>query len=249
MKRKRKKTPSKSTQSAKSMIWLKAVIHFGTTFSYRQPDASAQFAIGSPVPSPATIKLALVDAAIRWNGDVDYGRQVFDWLKTCPVHPVPPERVVRFRVFLKRLKPREQRLLESTGIRDYFLLDGPLAVFLQLPPGKADEAKDLLYKLRKLGTSDSLCWCREVVENDSPDPSLCPQLLLNVQGRAVSSGPAQRFMVVRLSDLTERSQFEGFNPFRGRTTRAHLDKQIYLLPLTPVRYGETWTLLRRSTFS
>jgi len=142
----------------------------------------------------------------------------------------------------------DKELEESTGIRDYFLLDGPLTVFLQVPQSKVDEAKDLLAKLRKLGTSDSLCWCRRVIETDSPDPSLCPQPLdaLDTQGRVVSPSRAQSFLVVRLSDLTERSQFEGFNPFGGQTTRARLDKRIYLLPLTPVRYGETWALLERN---
>lgn len=123
-------------QIAKTQVpkaWLKAEFELPSTFSYRQPDASAQFAIGSPVPSPAAIKLALVDTAIRWNGSVEKDREIFEWLKTCTVQLVPPERVVRFRVFLKRLKPREGELLESTGILDYFLLDGKLTIFLQVP--------------------------------------------------------------------------------------------------------------------
>ena len=246
MGRRKKPIQSKQAQLSEPIVWLKAEIEFGTTFSYRQPDASAQFAIGSPVPSPAAIKLALVDTAIRWNKDVDYGRQVFEWLKTCKACPVPPERVIRFRVFLKRLKPRGQKLLESTGIRDYFLLDGPLTVFLQVPQSKVDEAKDLLCRLRKLGTSDSLCWCAEVweVNREQVPQKLFPCKLGDVPPNILQQALIQGLMVVRLSDLTEKSTFDDFNPFNGR--QAKLEKSPYLLPLKLERYGETWALLVRT---
>lgn len=218
----RRKGQPKSVPPEEPVVWLRAEIEFGTTFSYRQPDASAQFAIGSPVPSPATIKLALVDTAIRWKGDVDYGRQVFEWLKTCPIYPVPPKRVVRFRVFLKRLKPPHHsagagdHTVESTGIRDYFLLEGPLTVFLYVPQSKSDEAKWLLRRLRKLGTSDSLCWCTEVSEGD-PDEGWKKLFPRNLG--EVSLEERQGWWVVRLSDLTDRSEFDHFNPYSDRSKK------------------------------
>ncbi len=229
------------------MVWLKAEIEFASTFSYRQPDASAQFAIGSPIPSPAAIKLTLVDTAIRWSGSVETGRQVFDWLKTCKVHCVPPEEIVRFRVFLKRLKPREGQLLESTGIRDYFLLDKGLTVFLQVPANKVEVAKQLLRKVRRLGTSDSLCWCRGVTEIDESElpHEFFALRLEELPKSALQQGITQGMLVARLSDLTERSEFDGFNPFGGNPRRANLEKASYLLPLRMERYGETWALLKR----
>jgi len=78
--------------------WLRTDYEFPSTFSYRMPDASAQFAIGLPIPSPATVKLALVDTAIRWSGDINEGRRIFDLIKTAKVCVVPPSRMVRFRV-------------------------------------------------------------------------------------------------------------------------------------------------------
>ena len=228
-------------------VWLKAEFEFASAFSYRQPDASAQFAIGSPIPSPATVKLALVDTAIRWSGSVETGRQVFDWLKTCKVHCVPPEKVIRFRVFLKRLKPREGQLLESTGIRDYFLLSDVLTIFLQVPADKAEEVKQLLLKVRRLGTSDSLCWCQNVAEVDGAE-LLCEffaRKLEELPESALQQGLTQGLIVARLSDLTDRSEFDGFNPFGGNSQRANLEKAAYLLPLRMERYGETWALLKR----
>ncbi len=229
-------------------VWLKAEFELPSAFSYRQPDASAQFAIGSPVPSPAAIKLALVDAVIRWSGSVEKGKEVFEWLKTCNVHPVPPEQVVKFRVFLKRLKPRESELLESTGIRDYFLLDGKLTVFLQVPQDKVETTMDLLSKVRRLGTSDSLCWCCNAckVSGDDLPEKLFPVRLDKLPDNLLQQMLVHGFMVARLSDLTEKSEFEGFNPFGGDSRKAHLDKASYLLPLRMERYGETWAVLKRA---
>jgi len=263
-------------------VWLKAEIEFASAFSYRQPDASAQFAIGSPIPSPAAIKLTLVDTAIRWSGSVEVGRQVFDWLKTCKAHCVPPEKVVRFRVFLKRLKPEEvvacpnhlefavsaktgkerrplcpycgssltlkaKSLEESTGIRDYFLLDGCLTVFIQVPADKVGVIRQLLLKVRRLGTSDSLCWCRgvtEIEESELPHEFFARRLE-ELPKSVLQQGITQGMLVARLSDLTDESEFDGFNPFGGNPRLANLEKASCLLPLRLERYGETWALLKR----
>ncbi len=225
------------TALAEPMVWLRADYEFASTFSYRQPDASAQFAIGVPVPSPATVKLALVDIAIRWSGSVNEGRRIFGSIKTCKICVVPPPRMARFRAFIKRLKPREGRLLESTGVRDYFLLDGPLSVYIQVPRANANEIRSLLQRIRRLGTSDSLCWCIEVRE-EVPDEHLCPHLFSDLP-------PGQGGLVVRLVDLTDQSEFDGFNPFGGNPQLAKLSKEVHILPLTVRRSGETWALLQR----
>ncbi len=220
-----------------SPMWLRADYEFASTFSYRQPDVSAQFAIGAPVPSPATVKLALVDTAIRWSGRVDEGRRVFDLVKGLKVCVVPPPRMVRFQAFIKRLKPREGGLLGSTGVRDYFLFEGPLTVYIEVPSSNAGEIGDLLRRVRRFGTSDSLCWCIGVRE-EHPDERLCPCRLVDLTSDRGG-------LVVRLSDLTDNSEFDGFNPFGGNARQANLDKNVYVLPLIVERSGETWALLKR----
>jgi hypothetical protein len=252
--------------------WLRADYEFPSTFSYRMPDVSAQFAVGSPIPSPAAVKLALVDTAIRWSGDVNEGRRIFDIIKTASICVVPPPRIARFRAFIKRLKPdkvvacanhpsyrvsaklrRNRRpacpfcgtipdvnlpiLEESTGVRDYFLLDGPLSVFIEVPQSDAAYVTWLLQRIRHFGTSDSICWCVAVCF-ESPDQALCPQ-------RFGDQSHAQGGLVVRLSDLTQQSQFNGFDPFRGNVQQARLEKAVYVLPLRVRRSGETWAILER----
>lgn len=236
--------PGASISSVGPSVWLRADYEFASTFSYRQPEASAQFAIGVPVPSPATVKLALVDTAIRWSGRVAEGRRIFDMIKTWRVCVVPPPRLVRFRVFLKRLKPPHSSAgpgaptVESTGVRDYFLLDGPLSVFIEVSSSSVEEIRSLLQRIRRFGTSDSLCWCLEVRE-EAPDTRLCPQSLSSAAANG-QGGPA-----VLLTDLTAQSDFEGFNPFGGRAVLARLHKEVYVLPLAVRRSGETWAVLER----
>ncbi len=254
MGRRKRVTPTVPPPTAPSNLrWLRVALEFPTTFSYRQAEASSQFAVGSPVPSPAAIKLTLVDTAIRWKGSVEEGKQVFEWVKTCPVYPVPPERVIRFRSFIKRLKPSKEQgktFEESTGIRDYFLLNGPLQIFLQVPSEQVEAACQLFQRVRKLGTSDSLCWCCEVKE--VPDAELeewrpyFPRKVSELDENFLASMIIQGLIVVRLSDLTEQSEFDGFNPFGGESHRAHRQPNSYLLPLALERYGETWVLLRRT---
>jgi len=241
----RARSPSQSVAQppAGPTTWLRADYEFPSTFSYRRPDVSSQFAIGSPIPSPATVKLALVDTAIRWSGDVNEGRRIFDVIKTARVCVVPPPRMVRFRAFIKRLKPPHSSAgagaptVESTGVRDYFLLDGPLSVFIEVPQSDTDYIEWLLQRIRRFGTSDSICWCVSVC-SEAPDQALCPQRLGN-------QSHAQGGLVVHLSDLTQQSQFDGFDPFRGNSRQARLEKAPYVLPLRVRRSGETWEILER----
>jgi len=244
MPRRARSQPQAVTQpSAGPTTWLRADYEFPSTFSYRMPDVSAQFAIGSPVPSPAAVKLALVDTAIRWSGDVNEGRRVFDLIKTAKVCIVPPSRMVRFRAFIKRLKPPHSSAgpgaptVESTGVRDYFLLDGYLSVFIEVPQSDADYIAWLLQRIRRFGTSDSICWCVTVCF-EAPDQSLCPRRFVNL-----SRG--QGGLIVRLSDLTQRSQFDGFNPFGGNVRQARLKKDVYVLPFRILKSGENWAILER----
>jgi hypothetical protein len=239
------RSPSQSVAQppAGPTTWLRADYEFPSTFSYRMPDVSAQFAVGSPIPSPAAVKLALVDTAIRWSGDVNNGRRIFDAIKTARVCVVPPPRMVRFRAFIKRLKPPHSSAgpgaptVESTGVRDYFLLDGPLSVFIGVPQSDAAYIAWLLQRIRRFGTSDSVCWCRGVRE-EAPDETLCPQPFGNLSH-------TQGGLVVRLSDLTQQSQFDGFDPFKGNVQQARLEKAVYVLPLRVRRSGETWVILER----
>ncbi len=225
------------------MVWLRADYEFASTFSYRMPRASAQFGVGVPIPSPATIKLALVDTAIKRSGSIDQGRQIFDIVKTLQVFAVPPPRISRFRVFMRRLKPphssrgRKAATEPSTGVRDYFIFGGPMSVYVNTPSESVELITELLKHVRRFGTSDSLCYCICVGEEVPPE---------NLRPRGFDAASTGVGGFVRLlADLTKDSQFDGFNPFGGDQRLANQDIRPYILPLTVRRIGETWEILKR----
>lgn len=129
----------RTTVAAHNEVWLRGACEFATTFSYRLPRASSQFAIGVRVPSPAAIKLALVAAAIHENGTPSAGEPFFEQVRACTVCFGLPRRLARLCAFLKRLKPAQDSkgLQESTGTRDYFLLDSPLQIFIKISSNNA----------------------------------------------------------------------------------------------------------------
>ena len=115
--------------------WVRAEVEFGSFYSYRVPNLSPSFALCSPLPSPAAIRLALVDAIIRHTGSVEEGRVLFDVVKTAKLEVQPPSRITIMKFIMKRLKSekpskgKRASVLESTGIREYCLPSGPM-VFL-----------------------------------------------------------------------------------------------------------------------
>jgi len=86
------------------VIWLGAEFEFGSLFSYRIPNFSPSFAISSPIPGPSAIKLALVSSAIEATGNIDYGKKMFDMIKTSEVLVELPEKVAVSRQLIKRRK-------------------------------------------------------------------------------------------------------------------------------------------------
>lgn len=86
------------------MTWLKAVYEFASLFSYRIPNLSPSFAFSSPIPGPSTVKLAIISTAIERNGNVDYGKKVFNVVKNSKILFEIPEKTSLSRALIKRLK-------------------------------------------------------------------------------------------------------------------------------------------------
>lgn len=86
------------------MTWLKADYEFASLFSYRIPNLSPSFAFSSPIPGPSTVKLAIISTAIERNGNVDYGKKIFNIVKDSKILYEMPEKTSLSRAFIKRLK-------------------------------------------------------------------------------------------------------------------------------------------------
>jgi len=226
------------------MVWIGARYVFGSTFSYRIPDFSSSYAAATPIPSPSTVKLALVAAAIGKSGDVKVGEKLFESIKTAQVTIEIPERVAIFRGFIKRLKKKRLgRGFESTfGIREYVLYSGPLTVFVNAPPDDAKMIMESLKAVRYFGTSDSMCTnigCnyREPCWKKVP--------------RLYSAEDKREGILFLLTDFTEKVTFDRINPYSKVSLKRGRDlvKHPYLFPLKIVDKKKNYTIYELKPFT
>jgi hypothetical protein len=135
-------------------MWLILTYNPTSLFSLRYSSATAAGAKSLVVPTPYTIKMALLVAAIRWRG-LDYARnEAFPKVRDIrPIRIRPAEYAVVNRCFLKYQKLREDKTakagreadylppigyLSTVGFREYVYLRGYWDI--GLPVDAADDA-------------------------------------------------------------------------------------------------------------
>jgi len=228
--------------------WVQAEIEFGSLYSYRVPGTSPSYAVCAPVPSPAAIRLALVDAAIRHTGSIDEGRAVFELVKRARLAIQPAERIAVLKFFLKRLKPekpskgKRASVLESTGIREYCLPSGCMSLWWNTEEPTLIERS--LAWLRRLGTTDSLASCR--LARGTPDEALCVR---EVDGFPLGTNSLSGRVVFTLHELSAGAHFDQVNPYCQGRRGEPFEKRLYIPPLVRERIGQNWVIYRREPFA
>lgn len=229
------------------MMWIRASFYFPALFSYRIPNISPSYALASIIPSPSSVKLALVDAAIKFSGSVNYGVEIFNLIKTVKIEIEPPDKVSVLKFFIKRLKPSKTKSVgfeESFGIREYCHFIGLLKIYFEIPD-RQSEIIELLQRLRRLGTSDSLLNCEAALIEAEPDLSVTCKLLneikpesLNLKGRPV----------VTLNELRGDAEFIQVNAFAGGRKGNPFVSKTFILPLIEKKKGENFVLYEKARF-
>lgn len=128
-------------------MWL--IIEYSPTalFSLKYSAATSTGAKSLLVPSPYTIKMAFLVAAIRWKG-IEYALGFFEIIRdVSPMLIRPSKYAVANRCFLKYQKPREDKVAKSkrkdsyeapigyqstVGFREYVYLHGNLSIAMQV---------------------------------------------------------------------------------------------------------------------
>ena len=128
--------------------------------------------------------------------------------------------------------------LESTfGIRGYVHFLEPLTIYLNVDNKEC--LKELLKKVRRFGTSDSLVYCRDVVEEEPPANCIEPVETIEKSQRNV--------LLVPVKDLNPDSEikFEHVNPYDN--SKPPKDKKVfvrkfYLIPISEHKQGKNWII-------
>lgn len=222
--------------------WLRARFH-AHTFHYRMPETAAINAVNPVIPSPLTVKLALVAALLRARR-VDDARRLAGALHNVEVKIRPPARATVFRALMRYVRPPKkdpERLSDhdagtgsayriSPHYREYALWGGVLEVFLGVPQDLADAAADALSRIDYLGARDSQVSC-EAVDQVAADEvrAACamPHDVADAEtadlGILTAGG-----VVVQLADLIKKADLEQLLP--GARRRTHYAVKAYRLP-------------------
>lgn len=211
-----RKQPEKAVSAVPASTpiqWLRAEYHFHI-FHYRMPGTVAIAAVTPFIPSPLTVKMALV-AALLQDGNDHEARTLAPHLPQIEVRIVPPSSAISFKAFLRyRSVPAVEAAagLDESGsyypsrphTREYVLFDDALKIFLRLPDtGIRETVKKALWHIRYLGCKDSLVTClsvQEVSENEV-NASVVQPLQEGVAGAVILSADFEPSASVSLKDL------------------------------------------------
>lgn len=219
------------------MAWIRADYEFGGLFSYRIPDyPSPSYALSSPLPGPSTIKLAVVATAIETTGDIDFGEQIFYEIKNIPIRIGLPEKFSISNVLIKRLKKKkdEEKFENTFGIRGYLHMFEPLMIYFNMDNNET--LKDILKKIRRIGTSDSIVSCINITEEDPAENSIKASTSMENNKRNV--------LPIPIKDISDSDQirFEHVNPYSKIKNANVFVKKFYFIPIKKQIQGKNWII-------
>lgn len=237
------------------MVWIRATYVFASTFSYRIPYFSSSYALSAPVPSPSTVKLALVASIINRTSDIEAGKKLFERIRCSMITFELPERIITLRAFIKRLKQKRkgqettiktsfgelvERFESTFGIREYIIYDGPIHVYIDAQDESVQDVLKSLKLVQYFGSSDSLCTCLET-NVSGPDLQKCIRPVDSKIEMFDKKG-----MIFLLTDFTEKTTFESVNSLSGKKLKkGELLQKPYFFPLEVVKKEKNCTMYRR----
>ena len=120
-------------------MWVVAEYEATSLFTLKAAAATSSGAKTLLVPTPYSVKMALLDVVCRTDGEAE-GRRAWDWLRALRMGLRPAERVVVSNLFEKILKPRRSQPAEGStdqgpyqrtiSYREYAQLCGPMGIAL-----------------------------------------------------------------------------------------------------------------------
>jgi hypothetical protein len=190
--REKKSSALEPTVAAGPKCWLQADYHFHV-FHYRMPETVAIASVTPFVPSPLTVKMALI-ASLLQSGDDNSAKKLAPLLPQIEVRIVPPSSAFSFKAFLRyRSVPAVESAggLDETGsyypsrphTREYALLEDKIKIILGLPDtSRLEIVKTALRNIRYLGCKDSLVTCLSVEDISEEEANRAPTVQLSQEG-------------------------------------------------------------------
>ncbi len=217
-------------------MWLIAEYEATTLFSLKPATATASGGRTLLVPTPFAVKMALLDAACRLEGQAVAAELWEAWLAGLTVALAPPPRVVVNNTFIKILKPRRSPakpgspdagfFQRTISYREYAQWDGRLGIALgAVTTEQADWLAPWLAQINYLGKRGSF------VQLQAP-PSLheaLPEGFL-VVGEALEMMPIDA-LLTQLDDVGAKVSFAHVNIYDKKRLRLGKERVLHHVAL------------------
>lgn len=236
------KPPSIQTKEQREQGWLTVSYQPVSLFSLKRSDATSMAARSNLVPTPYSIKMALLKVLLEEQGKhhhADFDRWIkeeFTWIRDLQVLVLPPEKLIvnrngyKLRYYDQTADKADKSratmpLQDGFVFREWVYLEGNLKICV----GKSDR----LLELEKLFSQINYFGKRGCFFQYLPDDT--PQITSEPSFQPVSE---QGFTVQPMDDLGPKTTFNRINPFS--TDKAQLDKDRVIQPgLLPLQLTST----------
>src|SRR5436309_5253837 len=166
-------------------MWATAVFHQVSLFSLKPADTTSTGGRSLLIPTPFSIKMALLDVALRSYG-VSAGAELFPTIRDLAIAMSLPQRIIVNNCFVRILKPRREKsgsegkkrlgdvqevekdetgeadeetggpFIKNVAFREYVQYSGPLGLALQVGTSRdAEIITFLLMQIRYIGKRGS----------------------------------------------------------------------------------------------
>lgn len=258
-------------------MWIAAVYHQVSLFSLKPSDATSTGGRSLLVPTPFSIKMGLLDLALRHYG-VDVGATFFPAIRDLSIAVSPPPQIVVNNTFVRIHKPRRNKgkpgvagessdesdggsaeetgtddigrpgpFIRSVAFREYVFYNGPLGLALQ---PKDDDTTQTLSEL--LSMLNYLGKRGSFFQIDSPPQCLeeLPARLgyIRLDRAADPASPRVGSVLQRMDDCSPRLSFAQADIYSGVPLKERVVLQI-TLPYRLARSSKGFTLYERITAS
>lgn len=216
-------------------MWVAAEYESTALFTLKPATATASGGRTLPVPTPFSIKMALLDVVCRTEG-VKVAEGVWEWLNTCRVALRPAARLVVNNTFIKILRPRrnpaqsgspdEGFFQRTITYREYACLDGGFGIALEVVTAEqADALTGWLTGINYLGKRGGFVQLQDL-----------PQRYDIINNQFVIVGEAlQTFaldaLLIQLDDTSPRLTFEKANIYSARNIQLGKERVLHHVAL------------------
>jgi CRISPR-associated Cas5-like protein len=133
------------------------------------------------------------------------------------------------------------------GTREYVHFGGAISIYIEVGSAISTDVARMMSRLRRIGTSDSLLYCKGQVGVRTPNQSQIARMTLEFNNLTSLADLAGR-PAFRLKDIREGATFAEANPFSGVSGKNLLEEKYYVFPLRVHKQGRNWVWYHREPF-